>query len=211
MPDGAPLWVLTTCATPPTAAYRRLSRPNGNFSNKWRRPRASPGCVAGLLRRLRHSTRLLPPNRIAVPVRPHRGHPDDFMLDFAFRDCHPADDTRLARALPRQGLPIDREQVAAYKASTDVLTEICPHTEPFAGQSEGRKSVHAGGYDDKIDSAMLDWRQIVGPIHTHQSASRRCKRSFWPRATTALDARAARSPAAGRRVPPPPRAAGRPS
>src|SRR5713226_571515 len=41
MPDWAPLWVLTTCATPLIAAYLRLSRLSGNFSNKWRRPHAS--------------------------------------------------------------------------------------------------------------------------------------------------------------------------
>src|SRR6266567_3397312 len=43
--------------------------------------------------------RLLPPDRIAIPVRPDRGWPDDLMSNFTLRDRLRADDTGFARAL----------------------------------------------------------------------------------------------------------------
>jgi hypothetical protein len=57
-----------------------------------------------------------------------------FMLDLAFRDFHPADDTRFACDLPRRRLPVGGKEIAAYVASTNVLTEISSYTKCSARQ-----------------------------------------------------------------------------
>src|SRR5438445_13752792 len=67
----------------------------------------------------RERFRLLPPDRIAIPVDKDCGWPDHFLFDVALQDWHRADATTLARASPRGYLAADRRQRPGCDRSTD--------------------------------------------------------------------------------------------
>src|SRR5207244_13506982 len=73
----------------------------------------------------RERFRLLPPDRIAMPVDKDCGWPDHFLFDVALQDWHRADATRLARAPPRGHLAADRRQRPGCETSSDRLSDSC--------------------------------------------------------------------------------------
>src|SRR5207244_9907281 len=84
----------------------------------------------------RERFRLLPPDRIAIPVDKDCGWPDHFLFDVALQDWHRADTTRLARAPPRGHLAADRRQRPGCEKSTDRFSEsfIVGHVSSTSGR-----------------------------------------------------------------------------
>src|SRR5712691_8764829 len=89
-----------------------------------KRGRSLGGVLTRLLSRPRERIRLLPPDRIAIPVGRDRGGTDNFMLDVALRDRHRADGAELACALASVHFAIDREQCSRRKAGTDRPSQV---------------------------------------------------------------------------------------
>src|SRR5437870_11015507 len=92
--------------------------------------------------------RLLPPDRIAIPVDKDCGWPDHFLFDVALQDWHRADATRLARAPPRGHLAAARRQRPGCEPSTERSSET------FNGAHEYAPL----GRQDKNDAGMYRYR-----------------------------------------------------
>ena len=89
---------------------------------------------------LGHGIGFLPPDRVAVPVRPHSRWARDLVLDFGGRDGLCADDTRLSRPPSRNDSPTCRKECPARKAISNLspqfaIGQTChPRIPPVTGK-----------------------------------------------------------------------------
>ncbi len=89
---------------------------------------------------LGHGIGFLPPDRVAVPVRPHSRWARDLVLDFGGRDGLCADDTRLSRPPSRNDSPTCRKECPARKAISNLspqfaIGQTChPQIPPVTGK-----------------------------------------------------------------------------
>ena len=94
---------------------------------------------------LGHDIGFLPPDRVAVPVRPHSRWARDLVLDFGGRDGLCADDTRLSRPPSRNDSPTRRKECPARKAiSLATLESLQSQGKNYAARLEGRQGAELG-------------------------------------------------------------------